>query len=160
LSLIGRRTLRGTASRIVFSSYNLPLKSTVFGRSGNKIIRNFKLARGQKSKDHAAKRLEKSPPRSVPTWPPEWIWASGLRNVFIYPKGEVGVLENVRRSIVSDKCLFITMIHHGSIYLGRLNFNDEEFCGQIFELLKANCGRSITEIGSIDIPDAPDFASG
>jgi hypothetical protein len=50
--------------------------------------------------------------------------------------------------------------HHGSIYLGRLNFNDEEFCGQIFELLKANCGRSITEIGSIDIPDAPDLASG
>ena len=45
-------------------------------------------------------------------------------------------------------------------YLGRLNFNDEEFCGQIFELLKANCGRSITEIGSIDIPDAPDLASG
>ena len=51
-------------------------------------------------------------------------------------------------------CLFITMIHHGSIYLGRLNFNDEEFCGQIFELLKANYGRSLTEIGSIDIPDA------
>jgi hypothetical protein len=97
----------------------------------------------------------------IPTWPPpEWVWASGLRNVFIYPKGEVGVLENVRRSIVSDKCLFMTMIHHGSIYLGRLNFNDEDFCGQIFELLKANCGRSITEIGSIDIPDAPDLASG
>jgi hypothetical protein len=33
----------------------------------------------------------------IPTWPPpEWVWASGLRNVFIYPKGEVGVLENVK----------------------------------------------------------------
>ena len=96
----------------------------------------------------------------VPTWPPEWIWASGLRNVFIYPNGEMGILENVRRSIVSpDKCLFITMIHHGSIYLGRLNFDDEEFCGQIFELLKANCGRSLTEIGSMDIPDASDLVS-
>ena len=99
---------------------------------------------------------------SVPTWPPpEWIWVSGLRNVFIYPNGEVGVLENVRRSIVSpDKCLFITMIHHGSIYLGRLNFDDEDFCRQIFELLKANYGRSLIEIGSIDIPDAPDLVSG
>jgi hypothetical protein len=97
---------------------------------------------------------------SVPTWPPEWIWASGLRNVFIYPNGEMGILENVRRSIVSpDKCLFITMIHHGSIYLGRLNFNDEDFFRQIFELLKANYGRSLIEIGSIDIPDAPDLAS-
>jgi len=97
----------------------------------------------------------------IPTWPPpEWVWASGLRNVFIYPKGEVGVLENVRRSTVSpDKCLFITMTYHGSIYLGRLNFNDEEFCGQIFELLKANCGRSLTEIGSMDITDALDLAS-
>ena len=72
----------------------------------------------------------------------------------------MGVLENVRQSIVTpDKCLFITMIHHGSIYLGRLNFNDEEFCGQIFELLKANYGRSLTEIGSIDIPDASDLVS-
>jgi hypothetical protein len=51
------------------------------------------------------------------------------------------------------------MTYHGSIYLGRLNFNDEEFCGQIFELLKANCGRSLTEIGSMDITDALDLAS-
>lgn len=53
-------------------------------------------------------------------------------------------------------CLFITMIHHGSIYLGRLNFNHEEFCGQIFEVLKVNYGRSLIEIGSLDIPDALD----
>ncbi len=90
----------------------------------------------------------------IRNWPPEWIWASGLRNAFIHPEGEIGVLENVRQSIVNpDRCLFITMIHHGSTYLGRLNFNHEEFCGQIFELLKANCGRSLTEIGSIDIPN-------
>ena len=96
----------------------------------------------------------------VPTWPPEWIWASGLRNTFIHPEGEIGVLENVRQSIVNpNTCLFITMIHHGSTYLGRLNFDDEEFCRRIFELLKANYGRSLTEIGSIDIADAPDLAS-
>ena len=96
----------------------------------------------------------------VPTWPPEWIWASGLRNAFIHPEGEIGVLENVRQSIVNpDTCLFITMIHHGSTYLGRLNFDDQEFCQHIFELLKANYGRSLTEIGSIDIADAPGLAS-
>jgi hypothetical protein len=52
------------------------------------------------------------------------------------------------------------MKHHGSIYLGRLNFDDEDFCRQIFELLKANYGRSVIEIGSTDIPDTPDLASG
>ena len=51
------------------------------------------------------------------------------------------------------------MIHHGSTYLGRLNFDQEEFCYQIFELLKANYGRSLIEIGSIDIPDGPALVS-
>jgi len=89
----------------------------------------------------------------IRNWPPEWIWASGLRNAFIHPEGEIGVLENVRQSIVNpDRCLFITMIHHGSHYLGRLNFDQEEFCYQ----LKTNYGCYITEIGSMDIPDAPD----
>ena len=92
----------------------------------------------------------------VPNWPPEWIWASGLRNVFIYPKGEMGVLENVRQSIVRpDTCVFIMVSYQGSCYLGRLNFDDQEFCRHIFELLKANYGRSLIEIGSIDVPNAP-----
>lgn len=93
---------------------------------------------------------------AFPNWPPEWIWASGLRNVFIYPKGEMGVLENVRQSIVRpDTCLFIIVSYQGSCYLGRLNFDDQEFCRHIFELLKANYGRSLIEIGSIDVPNAP-----
>src|SRR5882724_3809732 len=92
----------------------------------------------------------------VPNWPPEWIWADGLRNSYIHPKGEVGILENVRRSIVSaDRCFFITIRYHGNVYLGRLTFDHQEFCQQVFEFLIANYGCSLTEIGSIDIPDAP-----
>jgi hypothetical protein len=75
--------------------------------------------------------------RVIRNWPPEWIWADGFRNVFIHPKGEIGVLESARQSIVSDKCLFITMLHQRSTYLGRVNFDHEQFCRQIFELLKA-----------------------
>ena len=75
--------------------------------------------------------------RGVANWLPAWIWASELRNVFIYPKGEMGVLENVRQSIVRpDTCLFIMVSYQGSFYLGRLNFDDQEFWRQIFELLK------------------------
>jgi hypothetical protein len=88
----------------------------------------------------------------IPNWPPEWMWADGLRNTHMHPEGEVGILDNVRQSIVRpDGSLFLTIKHNGSVYLGRLNFDDEEFCRQIFELLKANCGRSLTEIGSLDI---------
>ena len=88
----------------------------------------------------------------IRNWPPEWIWASGLRNNHLHPEGEVGILDNVRRSIVRpDSSLFMTIKHNGSVYLGRLTFKHEEFCRQIFELLKANCGRSLSEIGSLDI---------
>ena len=88
----------------------------------------------------------------IPNWPPEWIWADGLRTTHTHPEGEVGILDNVRRSIVRpDSSLFMTIKHNGSVYLGRLTFNHEEFCRQVFELLKANCGRSLTEIGSLDI---------
>jgi hypothetical protein len=93
----------------------------------------------------------------IPNWPPEWIWADGLRNTFIHPEGEVGILDNVRRSIVRpNSCLFVTIRHYGSVYLGRLTFDHQEFCHPICELLKANYGRSLTEIGSIEVLDAPD----
>jgi hypothetical protein len=89
----------------------------------------------------------------VPNWPPEWIWAEGRRNSFIHPKGEIGILKNVRRSVVNpNRCLLITVRHNGSGYFGHLTFDQEEFCHQLFELLKANCGHSLEEIGQIDIP--------
>ena len=93
----------------------------------------------------------------IPNWPPEWIWAEGLRNNHLHPEGEVGILENVRRSIVRpDSSLFMTIKHNGRVYLGRLSFDRQEVCHQIFELLRANYGHSLSEIGSIKVLDAPD----
>ena len=81
----------------------------------------------------------------------------GLRNNHLHPEGEVGIPENVRRSIVRpDSSLFMTIKHNGSVYLGRLSFDRQEVCHQIFELLRANYGRSLSEIGSIEVLDAPD----
>src|SRR5258705_13803044 len=85
-------------------------------------------------------------------WPPEWIWADGPRNFYTHPMGEIGILEDVRRSIFnSDRCLFIKMRYHGILYLGRLSFDHREFCRRVFELLKANYSRAIQEIGAMDI---------
>lgn len=89
----------------------------------------------------------------ISNWPPEWMWADGLRNTHMHPEGEVGILDDVRQSIVRpDSSLFLTIKHNGSVYLGRLTFDNQEFCHQLFELLMAKRGRSIKEIGQIDIP--------
>jgi hypothetical protein len=40
------------------------------------------------------------------------MWADGLRNTHMQPEGEVGILDNVRQSIVRpDSSLFLTMKH-------------------------------------------------
>jgi hypothetical protein len=88
----------------------------------------------------------------VPSWPPEWIWADGLRNAFRHPTGEIGILEDVAQSMINpDRCFFIRMRYNGSLYLGRVKIDDKELCKRIFELLKTKYARSIEEIGAMEI---------
>jgi hypothetical protein len=41
--------------------------------------------------------------------------------------------------------------HDRCNYVGEINFDHHEFCARVCELLKANFGRSLVEIGSLDI---------
>ena len=87
--------------------------------------------------------------RGISNWPPSWTWRGGDEN--IRPKGEVGILRDVFLSRVEPKSrLFLIIEHEQQEYMGCLLFNDCTFCGQICELLKAQCGRTIAEIGSLD----------
>src|SRR5215510_2155609 len=88
--------------------------------------------------------------RRLPNWPPVWSWTDGLENH--HPKGEVGTLKAVFRSAMqpTNRC-FLLIRHEGSEYLGCLLFDDEVFCSQVMEILKAHCNRSIAEIGGIDL---------
>jgi hypothetical protein len=105
---------------------------------------NFDLVRALNLRDH---------PNGVPSWPPEWIWADGLCNFYPHPEGEVGVLQDVQRSLIKpETCLFIRISYYGSVYLGRLAFDNQEFYMTVFELLSANYGHTIKEIGATDIP--------
>jgi len=89
----------------------------------------------------------------VPIWPPEWIWADGLRNVYLRPKGEVGILQSVQRSLSRPgSSLLIRMSYERSIYLGRLDIDNPKFCRKIFEFLTLNIGHAIEEIGKMEIP--------
>jgi hypothetical protein len=76
------------------------------------------------------------------------VWVGGEKNE--RPRGEVGVLIRVEPS-VEFKRLFLTIEYNDSKYMGWLSFDDAEFCGQIYNLLKPLYRHSISEIGELDI---------
>ena len=87
--------------------------------------------------------------RDVRNWPPAWIWTHGKERVSL--RGEIGTLIEVRRSAITTNSLFLEMRHQESEYLGCLLFSDPAFCRQMNTILRRQLGRSIAEIGSLDI---------
>jgi len=87
--------------------------------------------------------------RRLPNWPPAWLCTDGYDQ---HPKGEVGTLKAVFRSDMQppNRCFLLTT-HQESEYLGCLLFDDQAFCRQVMELLKARCNRSVAEIDSLDL---------
>jgi hypothetical protein len=85
---------------------------------------------------------------NLPNWPPLWIWAGGNEDRF--PKGEVGVLKEVRWHYPIDKC-FLWIEYEGSNYLGCLLFGDVEYGRKACELLKQQIGKSLRAIGALEI---------
>ena len=43
------------------------------------------------------------------------------------------------------------MVHAGAEYIGDLLVSDDAFCTQIYEMLLGHCGKTIQEIGDIDL---------
>ena len=86
----------------------------------------------------------------VPSWPPTWLWRSG--NDTTTPKGEIGTLKDVIPSTIEpyDRC-FLVMEHCGAEYIGALLLSDTAFCREIFGILIQNRGKTIREIGSINL---------
>jgi hypothetical protein len=83
----------------------------------------------------------------VRNWPPSWSWSDGLESK--YPTGEVGILKAVSRAL-GDRC-FLYIHYEGTSYIGRLLFDDLDFCRQVAKLLRGYCDRPIAEIGSLDL---------
>ena len=86
------------------------------------------------------------------SWPPSWTAADQGRDE--KPIGEVGTLEDVVRSHIIDDKLFLFMESDGFRYMGFINFDDPGFCTKIYGLMKSRMGRSIKEIGDIDLKGA------
>jgi hypothetical protein len=86
----------------------------------------------------------------LPNWPPAWTWIGGAENK--YPKGEVGVLLDVRVSTFQQpvRC-FLTIEHDHAQYVGCLLFDDRLFCYQISTLLQHQFSSTIEYIGGLEV---------
>jgi hypothetical protein len=82
----------------------------------------------------------------VKAWPPQWITASGNTTT-----GEVGILEYVSVGLLIDTTFFLFIDYQHSRYVGLMSFDDSISCQKIYDLLKPNVGRSIEEIGDLEL---------
>jgi hypothetical protein len=87
----------------------------------------------------------------VSNWPPVWTQASGGSRPKIV-RDEVGILRYVHAydHPASDKC-YLLIEYEGEHYLGSLIFDNATFCHHITALLRQHIGRSIEEIGDLDV---------
>jgi hypothetical protein len=89
----------------------------------------------------------------VPNWPPVWtqMRIGGVEIV----KGEVGVLIYVHAAGASNTC-YLVIEHKIQNYNGILVFDDGQFCHQIVDLLQRCRGRSVKEIGDLQVSFTPE----
>ena len=83
------------------------------------------------------------------TWPP--LWTTTRLDPNDKPTGEIGTLEKVMMNELFDNKVFLFVQYQGFRYMGAMHFDDPGFCCAIFTLLNSNVGRSIREIGEIDL---------
>ena len=82
-------------------------------------------------------------------WPP--VWVHSRDGSYKSVTGEVGVLKYVYASNgVSNRC-YLVIEHDGTKYVGCLIFKDVPFCAAVANILRLQVGRSIKEIGDLDL---------
>ena len=90
--------------------------------------------------------------RDLRNWPPVW-----LRLGYVNAKaaktlsGEIGILKQVRCYEDRPGKIYLTVVYHGTTYVGCLLFDDQRFSKHAFEHLRHCYGRAINEIGSSEI---------
>lgn len=76
------------------------------------------------------------------------------------PRGEIGTLKEVHISITdpekSDRPkphnrIYLFMEYRDGAYVGCLLFDDAAFCREMGKILSEQCGRTLKEIGAIDL---------
>lgn len=89
--------------------------------------------------------------RISPHWPPDWATVGPRSKI---ATGEDGILKGVRVQYDQQKrqeYLALDTDYEGSRQTGMLNVPEASLRRRVLELLKANIGDSIREIGSLEI---------
>jgi hypothetical protein len=89
----------------------------------------------------------------APNWPPLWMQSriDGVKAV----NGEVGVLIYVHAVVDLYKC-YLVIEDENENYTGTLLFDNARLCGQVADLLQQHLGRSLKEIGDLDVSFTPE----
>jgi hypothetical protein len=88
--------------------------------------------------------------RGISNWPPVWLQTTGSRSAKL--EGEIGILKSVGRSQVEPtKRCYLSIEFEDEFYLGTLLFEDGVFCRQVYQLLQNHVGKSIKEIGDLEV---------
>ena len=82
-------------------------------------------------------------------WPPQWSNVYQAKEH--WPHGEIGTLEDVWMHKLLDRCVFLHMKDDVFLYIGALYLDDRDAAMMIYHFLKSVVGRSIAEIGYLDI---------
>jgi hypothetical protein len=97
--------------------------------------------------------------RTLANWPPVWTprrrkgkAAGETVPVRAGLRGEIGTLKEVFVApSVRPPRIYLIVTHEGAEYIGALLFDDALFCQQIWEFLKQQIGKTISETGRLDV---------
>jgi hypothetical protein len=91
--------------------------------------------------------------RGISNWPPTWTKSGGaLDRAKDILRGEIGVLDRVIPSAIEPHArIFLVIQFAGSSYMGTLLFQDAVFCRHITAVLQTQVGKTIKEIGVLDL---------
>jgi hypothetical protein len=85
----------------------------------------------------------------IPSWPPVWSPARPREGKQVL-KGEIGVLMYMLPNSRAEKC-YRVIEHEHVPYVGCLFCSDAKFYTQLAAILQNQCGRTIKEIGDLDL---------
>ena len=85
----------------------------------------------------------------VRNWPPSWVNTRSFPPEKLH--GEIGTLNAIKTYDLTPNRCFLIIEFQTMRYMGSLLFEDAAFCRHIGEILQQHLGRSIKEIGDLDV---------
>jgi hypothetical protein len=87
--------------------------------------------------------------RRQPSWPPDWFSQNGGPKL----RGEIGKLKDAFVDVRAHTRCFLFMDHEGYGYTGTIEVDDPRFCPIFVSFLKRHAGKTLQEIGDLDLSE-------